>query len=187
MVDIDCKHVHLDETSINNATHTAQCYSCGARVYYDRIISNPKSNQVAYMPSDPNKPNNRYICSNCGHEEFASKGPVPSGWMCERCFKDMILDKTMNKENVDHPKHYNQHPSGIECIVIVEHMTFNAGNAVSYIWRAGLKGDIIEDLEKAKWYIEREIKRLKPGNCHHNRGLAPKNYGPCLDCKAQEK
>lgn len=65
---------------------------------------------------------------------------------------------------VDHPQHYNAHPSGVECIVIIEHMTFNLGNAVKYVWRNGLKptASAIEDLKKAKWYIEREIARLEP-------------------------
>lgn len=62
-------------------------------------------------------------------------------------------------DEVNHPKHYTEHPSGVECIEIVEHMPFNLGNAVKYIWRAGLKGDAIEDLEKAAWYINREIQR----------------------------
>src|SRR5271168_4617663 len=63
---------------------------------------------------------------------------------------------------VDHPKHYNEHPSGVECIDIVEHMTFNSGNAVKYIWRAGIKSkDQIEDLKKAAWYIAREIGRIE--------------------------
>lgn len=65
-------------------------------------------------------------------------------------------------ESVDHPKHYNTHPSGIECIDVVEHMNFNLGNAIKYIWRADEKGNAIEDLEKARWYVQREIeKRLK--------------------------
>jgi hypothetical protein len=53
------------------------------------------------------------------------------------------------------------HPSGVECIQITEHMNFCLGNAVKYIWRAGLKdghGDV-EDLKKARWYIDREIAR----------------------------
>ena len=58
---------------------------------------------------------------------------------------------------VNHPKHYTDHPSGIECIQITEHMNFCLGNAVKYIWRADLKHDAIEDLKKAKWYLEREI------------------------------
>jgi hypothetical protein len=60
---------------------------------------------------------------------------------------------------VDHPKHYTSHPSGIECIQITEHMGFSLGNAVKYIWRADLKADAIEDLRKARWYLDREIDR----------------------------
>lgn len=66
---------------------------------------------------------------------------------------------TTNNDNVNHPKHYTGHPSGVECITITEHMSFCLGNAVKYIWRADLKNDAIEDLEKAKWYISREIER----------------------------
>ncbi len=61
--------------------------------------------------------------------------------------------------NVNNPKHYNSHPSGVECIDVIEHFTFNLGNAVKYIWRADLKGNGNEDLQKAKWYIERELKK----------------------------
>ena len=60
---------------------------------------------------------------------------------------------------VNHPKHYTAHPSGIECIQVTEHMGFNLGNAVKYIWRADLKNDAVEDLRKAKWYIERELQK----------------------------
>jgi hypothetical protein len=60
---------------------------------------------------------------------------------------------------VNHPAHYTTHPSGIECIQITEHMGFCLGNAVKYIWRADLKNDAIEDLKKARWYIDREIER----------------------------
>lgn len=66
---------------------------------------------------------------------------------------------------VNHPKHYTTHPSGIECIDVVEHMGFNLGNAVKYIWRADLKGNVLEDLQKARWYIDREIakrQKVKP-------------------------
>jgi hypothetical protein len=63
---------------------------------------------------------------------------------------------------VNRPQHYVSHPSGVECITVTEHMTFNLGNAVKYIWRHGLKPttDSLEDLKKARWYIEREIARL---------------------------
>lgn len=63
--------------------------------------------------------------------------------------------------NVNHPKHYNKHPSGIECIDVVEHMSFNVGNAVKYLWRADYKNAPIEDLEKASWYVQREIERRR--------------------------
>ena len=62
---------------------------------------------------------------------------------------------------VNHPKHYTSHPSGVECIQITRHMGFNLGNAVKYIWRADLKNDAIEDLEKAVWYIKDEIEKRK--------------------------
>jgi Protein of unknwon function (DUF3310) len=71
---------------------------------------------------------------------------------------------TMNTETpnpVNHPPHYTQHPSGVECIQVTECMNFCLGNAVKYIWRADLKNDAIEDLEKAKWYVSREIERRK--------------------------
>lgn len=64
-------------------------------------------------------------------------------------------------DTVNHPPHYTSHPSGVECIQVTEHMNFCIGNAVKYLWRATLKGDTIENLEKAVWYINREIARLK--------------------------
>jgi hypothetical protein len=65
-------------------------------------------------------------------------------------------------EKVHNPKHYNEHPSGVECIDIIEHMTFNSGTAVKYLWRAGLKPgeETIEDLKKALWYVGREIEKI---------------------------
>ena len=68
----------------------------------------------------------------------------------------------MQKDDpVNQPSHYTSHPSGIECIQITEHMGFCTGNAVKYIWRADLKDNAIQDLEKAKWYSEREIAKRK--------------------------
>ena len=65
---------------------------------------------------------------------------------------------------VNKPPHYTEHPSGIECIQVTEHMGFNLGNAIKYIWRCDLKQDAIEDLKKAKWYIDREIDRRAKHN-----------------------
>ena len=76
-------------------------------------------------------------------------------------------------DSVNHPKHYCSHPSGVECIDITEHYDFCIGNAIKYLWRAGLKSEQgyldtskeIEDLEKAVWYINRKIQKLrKDGN-----------------------
>lgn len=71
-------------------------------------------------------------------------------------------------DQVNHPKHYTSDPSGIECIDITRHRNFNIGNAIKYLWRAGLKEDKdrklidkqIEDLNKAVWYLVDEIHRL---------------------------
>lgn len=62
-------------------------------------------------------------------------------------------------EHVNHPQHYNEHPSGVECIDVIEHFNFNLGSAIKYIWRADYKDQPIEDLEKARWYIDRELQR----------------------------
>ena len=63
-------------------------------------------------------------------------------------------------KNVSHPSHYNQ---GIEAIDIIESwdLNFNLGNVIKYTLRAPYKENMIQDLEKAKWYLEREIIRLK--------------------------
>lgn len=58
---------------------------------------------------------------------------------------------------INHPPHYTSHPSGVECITVVEHYGFCLGNAIKYIWRAGLKGGALDDLKKAQWYLNREI------------------------------
>ena len=62
---------------------------------------------------------------------------------------------------VNHPPHYKEHPSGVECIQIAEHMNFCIGSAVKYLWRHGLKDNKTQDLKKAIWYINREIDRLE--------------------------
>lgn len=85
--------------------------------------------------------------------------------------KDLENIKVVQPDSVNHPKHYTSHPSGVECIQITEHYDFCVGNAIKYLWRAGLKSEKgksdadkqIEDLEKARWYIEREIELLKNG------------------------
>lgn len=82
-----------------------------------------------------------------------------------------MVSKNKN-DQVNHPKYYTSDPSGIECIDITRHRNFNIGNAIKYLWRAGLKEDKdrklidkqVEDLNKAVWYLVDEIHRLG-GRC----------------------
>ena len=67
----------------------------------------------------------------------------------------------MTHDPINHPDHYTSHPSGAECIEITEWFPFNLGNAIKYIWRCGKKGDSLDDLRKARWYVDREITRLE--------------------------
>ena len=79
-----------------------------------------------------------------------------------------VTTENHDGDDVNHPLHYNAHPSGVECIVITRHHNFNTGNAIKYVWRLGLKRDLtlderaaeIQELEKARWYLADEIKRL---------------------------
>ena len=90
---------------------------------------------------------------------------IASGAICtcgawKRAVADQLLaaDNALStKADAINPGHYRGHPSGVECIQITEHMNFNLGNAVKYIWRADEKGDPVENLKKARWYIDREI------------------------------
>ena len=90
--------------------------------------------------------------------------------LVEQCKpKDMEQKTEIKVDNVNHPAHYNSHPSGIECIEIARHHNFNIGNAIKYLWRAGLKSEKgmedadkqVEDLRKAIFYINDEIERIK--------------------------
>ena len=75
--------------------------------------------------------------------------------------KQEVIKELSEPDAVNHPSHYTQ--GKYEVIDVIEdwNLGFNLGNAIKYIGRAGHKDDIVQDLEKAKWYIEREIKRLK--------------------------
>lgn len=66
-------------------------------------------------------------------------------------------------QSVNHPPHYNWHPAGIEAVDVCEVFSYNLGNAIKYLFRSGgpvKKGRLLEDLQKAIWYVEREIQRL---------------------------
>lgn len=65
------------------------------------------------------------------------------------------------RDMVNHPPHYTNHPSGVECIEITRHMTFNLGNVVKYLWRCEEKDSYLEDLKKAAWYLNDEIEMIE--------------------------
>lgn len=74
--------------------------------------------------------------------------------------------KIIHYDPVNHPSHYTSSPAecsrcgcAIECIDVTRHMNFNTGNAVKYMWRCGMKGDAVEDLKKALFYLRDEIRR----------------------------
>ena len=67
-----------------------------------------------------------------------------------------------NMKDAVNPHHYKNHPSGVEAITIAEHMGFSLGNSFKYLFRCGSKGQALEDLKKAHWYLERESLRAHP-------------------------
>ena len=117
------------------------------------------------------------MCSTHPEYESANLSPTANGNVAReqiaKEYYEMKLQLDLMKpgavfpahdDPVNHPKHYTNHPSGVECIQITRHMGFNLGNAIKYIWRADLKNDAIEDLEKAVWYLKDEIEKRKNGN-----------------------
>lgn len=90
--------------------------------------------------------------------------------MQEKNYEDIYSLNDSNKSNIEmnvnHPKHY-QSKTGLEAIDVIEafNLDFCLGNVVKYILRCGHKDNEVQELKKAKWYLEREIKnRLEAGN-----------------------
>lgn len=84
---------------------------------------------------------------------------------------------------VKHPEHYTSHPSGVECIQITRHMNFCCGNVVKYLWRHGLKdahitGKMLEDLQKARQYLDFEIERIKELQSSSIKSVLDKDFDP---------
>lgn len=111
--------------------------------------------------------NTSWFCYEGRHTKCA--GVPDCTCVCHEKKEDTVSE--MKDDPVNHPTHYTSDPSGVECITIVRHRNFNVGNAIKYLWRAGLKKGTsdplskqIEDLEKARWYIADEIERLRGGS-----------------------
>jgi hypothetical protein len=111
--------------------------------------------------------------SECNHDDPRAD-PKRRQLVCEKCgatlpdgkfkwtpppVKANVFDVPTKPDPVNHPSHYTSHPSGIEAIQVCEHFPFSIGNVIKYLWRSGLKGNAIEDLKKARWYLDREITR----------------------------
>lgn len=122
-----------------------------------------------------------YICTSCRHT-WGKSSAVPAVGTCPRCgaalsndvptdtftcpncrrsWTQEFLSNTPPVDVINAPPHYRKHPSGVECITIVQEFSYNRGNVIKYIWRAGEKGDELEDLRKAAKYLEFEIARIE--------------------------
>lgn len=103
-----------------------------------------------------------FFCPQCQHNLF----PIGGG-RCEKCgtlYTAAWLDVDPHAkppDPVNHPAHCMAHPSGVECITIARHFSFNLGNVLKYIWRAAWKGATLQDLKKARWYLDDEIKQME--------------------------
>ena len=128
-----------------------------------------------------------YQCYSCKEksynaQDFYFAGEFP---ICLKCFSEVLKNSTgidmntknktpmkhdlsiakvakIKEDNVNHPSHYTAY-KGVKVIQLTEQMNFNRGNAVKYICRAGLKNKDkeVEDLQKAIWYLNREIERIQ--------------------------
>ena len=164
------------------STHT----STEARESY--LMGDPWSDQVSYTFDDYEMQENmNYAWAPGGFTATGAANTIsiynsdPSSWIIKSTGDlptwttattipnvNGIEHKTAH-DAVNHPKHYTSHPSGVECIQVTQHYNFCVGNAIKYLWRAGLKTEgntdskqkQIEDLNKAIWYIRREIENLE--------------------------
>jgi hypothetical protein len=92
-----------------------------------------------------------------------------SSWYCHATHVEPVLDEAEVRrfdsahDPVSKPSHYGWHPSGVQCADITGAFSFNLGNVIKYVWRAGRKdgNPVLQDLRKAQWYLEREIGRLE--------------------------
>ena len=74
-------------------------------------------------------------------------------------------------EMINHPKHYAGNKFEVIDIIEDYNLGFNLGNTVKYVLRAGKKDDIIQELNKAKWYIEREIQKINKERINYKQHL----------------
>lgn len=123
-----------------------------------------------------------FIVDNSDIRFFTKSGITEENWLKSSLDRDGYYEKNNNNsvrssdsttkhsnDMVNHPAHYTTHPSGIECIEVTRHYCFSIGNAIKYLWRAGIKSEAsmsnkdkeIQDLKKAIWYINDRINQLE--------------------------
>lgn len=110
----------------------------------ERIVNTPDSRLVVYPVGQP------YVIYDKSKYKYE--------------LEDNSIKIVENSDNVSHPLHYaNGWSNGAEVIDLTEHLSFCAGNVVKYVCRAGRKDPDkhVEDLEKARWYLDREIERVQ--------------------------
>ena len=115
-----------------------------------RVVFTPGSRMIAYPVGEPYA-----ICEKSEYEYELKNDAI--------VIKERV-NRFKSSNNVSHPPHYaNGWSNGAEVIDLTEHLSFCAGNVVKYVCRAGRKDPDkhVEDLEKARWYIDREIERVK--------------------------
>jgi len=151
------------------------CAQCGTGMAGH--LDDPNYSDIATAPhryKDPGPADDPDLCRSC-YEPLAAHTMFALDKTCANCGRHIRMHAdgcTYNPnnlkeqpDNVNHPAHYTAY-QGVEVIDLTEQMNFNRGNAVKYIARAGLKDKSkeIEDLQKAAWYLDREIERLKKGD-----------------------
>lgn len=133
----------------------------GGIVEVEAVQSNDRLDYVSLVGGPRAEPTNYFFPSQ---DAF-----LASGYLIGYVLVEEPEEEVVQEDKVNHPSHYTSDPSGVECIQITRHRNFNVGNAIKYLWRAGLKEDAsldnlekeIQDLEKAAFYIQDEIKRKR--------------------------
>lgn len=158
----------FDDSSAPPTADPGPCAKCGLpRGYHEKGIWGSVDHDFVppLPPTSPGEvgvvvPSMKRLCT-CGHPfDMHAQG----GGYCSICNCRTWRPSTSSSEAFDpvnHPKHYNNHPSGIEAIEVTEFLGFCCGNAFKYLLRRDLKGGI-EDVKKAIWYIERAAKNEDP-------------------------
>jgi hypothetical protein len=108
-------------------------------------------------------------CDDCDHCAIKEPCDVVDSWfykdkdVCEQAYKIIMGNCVVHNDPVNHPSHYTKGKIEVADFIADQKLNFDRGNAVKYVCRAGSKDPEkeIQDLEKAVWYINHEIKMLK--------------------------